>query len=303
MNMVASHWSANAAALVAYAVIAAVHLLGVRGAVTAARKAGEKRPASRAREAVFFQAGLLVAAGALVSPLAYWAHVYIWAHSVQDLLLGLIVPGMVVLGAPWQPLAAGIAVLRRRPVPTGAAVPAPASRLRPARGWLTVPAGITAGWLVVWCGWHVPAAYDAVARYPLLQAAEVISYLGGGTVLWRQFIGSWPYTPAFAPLYRVMLVAATMAVSSVMGMTLAFGSAVVYPAYRTPLHQHPYSVIVDQQAGGGVLWLLALPPLLVAGVALLIRWLSDEEAEALDSGLDRLTTGPRSVWPSRPGLR
>ena len=39
------------------------------------------------------------------------------------------------------------------------------------------------------------------------------------------------------------------------------------------------------------------------GVALLLRWLNDEESEALALGFDRLLRPPRSAWPTRTGLR
>jgi cytochrome c oxidase assembly factor CtaG len=61
--------------------------------------------------------------------------------------------------------------------------------------------------------------------------------------------------------------------------------------------------LYDQQTGGAVLWVLVLPVYVTAGVALLIRWLNDEEAQALTSGLDRLLKPAKPAWPSRPGLR
>ncbi len=299
MNMVVSHWSANAVVLAAYAVVATAHLLGVRGGAAAAGAPGGDRP-GRLREAAAFQAGLLVAALALVSPLGYWSHVYIWIRSLQDLLLALVAPGLIVLGAPWQALARGLHVSRG-----GAAsgLDDRPARPRPARGWLTVPVGVTVAYNVAWWAWHLPAWYDASARQPLLYSAEVVTYLGGGILLWRQLIGSRPHTPAFPPVQRVMLLAGTMAASTVLAMSLAFGTSVEYLAYRTPLHVHPLSVITDQQIGGGVMWTLALPPMLLAGIALLTRWLNDEEADAVAHGLDRLLRPPKQVWPSRPGLR
>jgi putative membrane protein len=298
MNMVVSHWSANAVVLAAYAVVATAHLLGVHGAAAAGAQGGD-RPA-RLREAAAFQAGLLVATLALVSPLGYWSHVYIWIRSLQDLLLALVAPGLMVVGAPWQPLARGLRLSRGGAA--GGADHRPA-RPRPGRGWLTVPVAVTAAYNLAWWGWHLPAGYDASARQPLLYAAEVVTYLAGGILLWRQLIGSRPHTPALPPVRRVMLLAGTMAASTVLAMSLAFGTGVVYPAYRTALHVHPLSVVTDQQIGGGVLWTLALPAMLLAGIALLTRWLNDEEADAVASGLDRLLQPPKQVWPSRPGLR
>ena len=38
------------------------------------------------------------------------------------------------------------------------------------------------------------------------------------------------------------------------------------------------TVLDDQQVGGAVLWMGMLPPLIIAAVALLMRWMSDEES-------------------------
>jgi hypothetical protein len=52
-----------------------------------------------------------------------------------------------------------------------------------------------------------------------------------------------------------------------------------------------------------VLWVLPLVPYFVAMVALLVRWLNDEESADMATGLDRLLNPARSGWTSRPGLR
>jgi len=155
---------------------------------------------------------------------------------------------------------------------------------------------------VAWCGWHLPALYDGALRYPVVYAAEVVSYLGLGVAFWLQLIGSRPLSPALAPLRRVALVAGTVIVSTVLGMVLVFGSGLAYPGYAGPGHR-VLSVVYDQQTGGAVLWMLVLPAYVTVGVALLIRWLKDEEDQALASGLDRLLKPAKPAWPSRPGLR
>lgn len=322
MNVVVSDWPASAVVLAAYAVVAAVHLLGVRGSAAAGRGDGaagssvggsSARPPRLGWEAVAFQAGLLLAVVALVSPLGYWSGVYIWVRSVQDLLLALVAPALMVLGAPWQPLRRGLA---RGPLASWARSASGGGQLdggrlgggrldarpRPTHGWLTVPVGVTVAYGVIWWGWHLPWLYDAAVRQPLVGAAEVVMYLGGGIALWCQLIGSRPYVPGFASLQRAMLVVGVTVSGTILGMILTFGSGVLYHAYRTPLHLHPYSVIVDQQVGGAVLWLMSMPPLLIAGVALLIQWLNDEEADAASAGADRLLKPRKAVWPTRPAL-
>ena len=63
------------------------------------------------------------------------------------------------------------------------------------------------------------------------------------------------------------------------------------------------TVLDDQQLAGAVYWMGMLPPLLVAAVAVLTRWLSEEESAELSAGLDRLLTPRKDAWSARPGMR
>jgi len=314
MNMVVSHWSANAAVLAVVAAVCAVHLCGLRGMAADARRGGDM-PRGLGREVAAFYGGLFVVVLALLSPLAYWSARYIWVRSVQDVLLANLAPAFLVLGAPWLVLRRGLpfrwprahgpgrdpAIGRGAGPGRGAdpgREPDPGRAARLARmSVLTVIA-----FNVAWCGWHLPALYDGALRYPAAYAAEVVAYLGLGMAFWLQLIGSRPLSPALAPLRRVALLAGTVIVSTVLGMVLVFGYGLAYPGYAGPGHR-VLSVVYDQQAGGAVLWVLVLPAYVTAGVALLIRWLNDEEEQALASGLDRLLKPAKPAWPSRPGLR
>jgi len=301
MNVVVLHWSANAAVLAVVAVAVAVHARGLRGVAVDARRRGEGTPRGIGWQAAAFYGGLLVVLLALLSPLAYWSHLYIWVRSLQDILLANVAPVFLVLGAPWLVLRRGLAF--RRP-PAGDAGPPRAGDAapRPAASRFRLAVGTVIAFNVVWCGWHLPPLYDGALRYPVVYAAEVVSYLGLGVAFWLVLIGSAPLSPVLAPLRRVMLLAGTVVVGTLLGMVLVFGYGVAYPSYLGAGH-HVLSVVYDQQAGGAVLWVLVLPVYVTAGVALLIRWLNDEETEALTSGLDRLLKPAKPAWPSRPGLR
>src|SRR6516225_2696312 len=109
MTLIASHWSANAVALAAAGVVAAVHLRGTLAVAGDARRRGEGVPRGLWREAVFFYAGLLVA---LLSPIGYWSQRYIWVRSVQDVLLANVAPALIVLGGPWLALRRGLEAQR-----------------------------------------------------------------------------------------------------------------------------------------------------------------------------------------------
>jgi len=300
MNVVVSHWSANAAVVAVVAVVTAVHVHGLRGIAVDARRQGEDTPRGMGWEATAFYGGLLVVILALLSPLAYWSHLYIWVRSLQDILLANVAPVFLVLGAPWLVLRRGL--LFRRPLAGDAGRSRAADAApRPTAGRARLAVGAVIAFNVVWCGWHLPPLYDGALRYPVVYAAEVVSYLGLGVAFWLALIGSRPLSPVLAPLRRVMLLAGTIVVGTLLGMVLVFGYGVAYPSY-IGAGRHVLSVVYDQQTGGAVLWVLVLPVYVTAGVALLIRWLKDEEAQALTSGLDRLLKPAKPAWPSRPGL-
>ena len=301
MNEVVSHWSANVAVLAVVAVVTAVHVHGLRGVAADARRRGEDTPRGMGWEATAFYGGLLVVILALLSPLAYWSARYIWVRSLQDVLLANVAPVFLVLGAPWLVLRRGLE-FRRPPAGEVGRPPAVDSAPRPTAGRVRLAVGTVIAFNVAWCGWHLPPLYDGALRYPVVYAAEVVSYLGLGVAFWLVLIGSRPLSPVLAPLRRVMLLAGTIVVGTLLGMVLVFGYGVAYPSYLGA-GRHVLSVVYDQQTGGAVLWVLVLPVYITAGVALLIRWLNDEEAQALTSGLDRLLKPAKPAWPSRPGVR
>jgi putative membrane protein len=284
MSPVLSHWSASWPALAVYVAVMAVHLVGL--ARLPARSTAVKR------EAVLFQLGLLVALLAIVSPVRYWSGVYIWVRAIQDLVLAVVAPGLIVVGGPWSALARGLGL--RQPVPDDAAPHPP--------WWLRWPVGATVAFNVVWLGWHLPALFDRVAVSSAVAAAEYVLFLGAGILLWFQLIGSRPWSPAAVPLRRLSLVVGTVAADTILGMVLVFGSGVLYRVYGNAAH-HVMTVVDDQQLAGAVLWMGILPPMITAAVTVLMRWLNDEDSEALSAGIDRLLTRPDSAWPSRPRFR
>ena len=159
MNVVVSHWSANAAVLTVVAVVVAVHVRGLRGIAVDARRQGEDTPRGMGWEAMAFYGGLLVVVLALLSPLAYWSTRYIWVRSLQDVLLANVAPVFLVLGAPWLALRRGLPF--RRPPAGGVGRPQAADAApRPAASRVRLAVGTVIAFNVAWCGWHLPPLYD-----------------------------------------------------------------------------------------------------------------------------------------------
>jgi cytochrome c oxidase assembly factor CtaG len=289
MSYVLAHWSPGWVVLAIWAAAAAAHLCVWRD--------GAWRSAA-------FHGGLLAVLLALVSPLAYWSLTFIWVRSIQDLLLAVVAPALIMLGAPLRLRSPGA---------------------RGTRGSLAGPVAVTLAFNVVWLGGHVPALYDLAAANTAARYVQWAAYLAAGIVFWRQLIGPGRSGPAVdmaqvAPMRRLALLVATAAADTILGMVLVFGSGLVYPAYRGAGH-HVLSVVADQQVGGAVLWMGMLPPLIIATVALVLGWLEHEECDELSRELDRLTgqtpaagsppqarrpawaSSARAAWPARAGYR
>lgn len=275
MDVVFRHWSASWPVLIAYAVLVAAHLVGLRK--TLAAPAGATR-SQLMREAAVFQLGLALIVAAIVSPLGYWSTIYLSARAGQELAVAVFGPGLVVLGAPW-------AALRLRP---GAL-----SRLA-ARPLAAVVAAN-----LVWIAWQLPLLADPARANALVRLGEYATYLVAGLVFWLQLISSRPFAQPTPPLRRFTLLTGTVVVFTVLGMVLVFGDNKFYPAWGGGLHT-AMSVVDDQQLAGAILWMGMLFPLVAAGVALLMQWFSNEESAELEAGLNRLLTPRRHDWPSRP---
>jgi putative membrane protein len=270
MSYVLAHWSPAWAVLAIWAAAAAAQLCVGR---------------ERAWRSAAFHGGLLAVLLALVSPLAYWSLTFIWVRSIQDLLLAVVAPSLIMLGAP------------RRLRSPGA---------RGTRGWLAGPVAVTLAFNVVWLGGHLPVLYDLAATNTAARYIQWAAYLAAGTLFWRQLIGPGGPGPAVnmasvPPMRRLALLVATAAADTILGMVLVFGSGLEYPAYLAAGH-HVLSVVADQQIGGAVLWTGMLPPLIIATVALVLGWLEHEECDELSRELDRLTgQTPAAARPPSSG--
>jgi cytochrome c oxidase assembly factor CtaG len=287
-----THWSASWPALACYLIIAVAHLVGLQ------RLAGGSVPRDMRREALLFQGGLLLALLALVSPLGYWSGIYLYLRALQFITFAVVATGLMVVGAPWQALRAAIAPRSRLAgQPEGAAVPG-----QGARWLLRWPVAMVVAANVVWLGWQFPGLLDAAERSTGVALVYHATCLGAGMVFWLQLVGSRPLSPVARPLRRVALVVGSVGATTILGMVLVFGSGVLYPAYHNQWH-HLMTVLDDQQLAGAVFWMGMLPPLITVAVALMLRWMNEEESAELSAGLDRLLTPRKNAWSARPGIR
>ncbi len=248
-------WSIEPAIAVAIALTAALYL---RGFSSLRRLHPERLPTWR-RTA--FLAGLGTFWIAVASPIDAFADLFLQAHMAQHVLLMLVAPPLVWLGAPANPILHG---LPRRVLAHG---------LGPFLGWpalgrvgrfLTHP--VTA-WLLfsatLWA-WHAPRAYQLALRDPFWHDVEHLSFFGAALLFWYPVVQPWPghaVWPRAAMLPYLALAGVQMTAFSAV---FAFSSHVYYPAYLEVPRLFATSALTDQRAAGAVMWVPGSIVLLVA---------------------------------------
>jgi cytochrome c oxidase assembly factor CtaG len=288
-----THWSASWPALACYLLVAVAHLVGLQRLVAMQGLSRDLR-----REGLLFQGGLLLALLALVSPLGFWSGVYLWIRALQFITLAVVATGLMVLGAPWRELRLAVTPRSSEAGPAGQAdVP-----VKGARWILRWPAAMIVAVNIVWLGWQLPGLLDAAQRSTTVALAYHATCVAAGILFWLQLVGSRPLSPAARPLRRVALVIGSVGATTILGMVLVFGNGVLYPGYHNQWH-HVMTVLDDQQLAGAVFWMGMLPPLITVAVAIMLRWMNEEESVELSAGLDRLLTPRKNAWSARPGIR
>ena len=237
----------------------------------------------RTARTVILAAGLALLALCLVPPLSSEARRYEFVEAIQYCLLVVVVPALVVIGAPWRPL--GLASADAPPVDVGGdSAQAPAG-LRPvdrlAHGRRRHPEALRSACFVALylAGavlWRTPAGVNALARHPWLVAVEAVTLVPLGMGLWLELVESPPLTPRLSRPHRVALAAVCMWTIWLLAYLVGLSHASWYHAY---VH-HPgsgLSLSADQQLSTGVMWFISGCAFVPVVFWNLIRWLQSEE--------------------------
>jgi putative membrane protein len=238
LSRLASDWEPAPAVLVA----AALAFTLFSQAFIRLRRRGRKDHAGWGR-AVLFLGGVALATLAVISPLDRAGEEYLLsAHMLQHLLLADVAPALLVL-AVRGPLCYFLLprpVLRRL---------ARAQALRALLAFLLVPGVSFAAWVLAFGAWHVPAAYDAALRHPLVHELEHASFVLVGLLVWMQLVD-----PARHGRLRVgqraAYALALFAAGQVLAEVLIF-SGPLYPEYAAqPDRLLGLSPAADQREAG-----------------------------------------------------
>ena len=222
------------------------------------------------KHSLYFGLGLITIWLALESPIDTIADHYLdGVHMLQHVLLGFVAPPLMLLG-----LSSGM-VARLVRVPAVRALTEP------------IPAQLIAG--VVMIGWHVPALYDATLYSEPLHVAEHLTFIASGLLLYWPILRAtsahsrWEMSPGAKLLYMLV---ATLPQDAI-ALALIFSRVPFYEYYtHTPRLVASLTPLIDQTVAGAVLMIFGKATMVVAALAVFIKWFSD------DRGADeRATSG------------
>ena len=256
-----------------------------------------------AGRATAFAAGLGVVLVALCSPIDALGHRWLQAHMVQHLLLMVVAPPLLWMGAPVAPLLRGLPRRARRAVASvlGTGLMRGLTRI------LTDPRVAWVSFVVAFWAWHAPALYGLALRSDLWHHVEHASFFLTALLFWHPVIAPWPARQAWSRWGMIAYLLLAEAQATLLSAILTFSDRVIYPAYQAGGGVRGLSPLEDQALAGVIMWVpgsIAFTlALLVYGFGATIGGLAYERWPALVAVLPFAAVAVVVAAAARAGMR
>ena len=220
-----------------------------------------------------YAAGVFALWLAIGSPLEALDDSSLLAHMVQHMLLMIVAPPLILLGAPALPLLHGLPARFVRGPLSGVLRSGAVQRVGQ---FLTEPLVCWISAMLTMIAWHLPAMFALALRSNGWHEFEHACFFGTSILFWWPVVQPWPSVARWPrwtmPLYLLFADIAGSTVSAY----LTFSDAVLYPSYITAPRIFTLSAIDDQVAAGALMWFSMTIAFLVPAVVLTVRFLSPE---------------------------
>ncbi len=237
--------------------------------------------------AAFF-GGLTAIAVALESPLHALGAQLLQAHMVQHLLLMMVAPPLIWLGAPLLPMLQGLPRGIRR------------TWVGPFVGWSLLT--YTGQWLVrpsvawfIFVGstwtWHTPALYERALTSEFWHHAQHVCFLTTALAFWWPVVQPWPSRPIVPPWAIVLYLILADLQNTVLCAWLVFAERLIYPSYAAVPRLWGISALNDQAAAGAIMWVPGSVAFLLPVAWIVGQMLSPKGPHAVVLGHQRMASG------------
>jgi cytochrome c oxidase assembly factor CtaG/ferredoxin len=220
---------------------------------------------------IAFGFGLAALFLALASPIEPFTSLLLQVHMLQHLLLMMIAPPLLWLGAPLFPLLRGLPSSIRtywvRPLFRW-------SFLRRLFQFLTHPVPALILFTAVTWFWHLPAIYGLALDSDAWHYMQHLCFLGSALLFWHPVIRPYPSRPRWSPWLLIPYLILADVQNTVLSAVLTFADQPLYSYYLKRPRLGNLSPLEDQVAAGVLMWvpgsLSYLVPVFVIGFRLLI---------------------------------
>jgi cytochrome c oxidase assembly factor CtaG len=266
------------------------HLAPVLGAVLAAGAiyVGGWRALSRQMPQRFGRGRLMAFLGglgtivlAVGSPLDALAGQLLQAHMAQHMLLMMVAPPFLWLGAPVAPMLRGLPRRIRRGVAAGLAAPhmrrIASVIAHPGVGWVSFA-------MAFWV-WHTPRLYELALSSDSWHHVEHACLFATAMLFGRPVILAWPAQSPWPRWTMIPYLLLADLQNTVLAAILTLSDRVVYPAYLTVPRIGTTTALEDQSVAGVIMWVPGSLIFLVAAVWLAMETLASRGHAALHARL------------------
>jgi cytochrome c oxidase assembly factor CtaG/putative copper export protein len=263
-------------------VFAVLYLFGVRRL----RRRGDAWPTGRI---VAWLCGCAVLLFATSSGVGRYMPAMFSMHMAAHMLLSMMVPVLLVLGAPVT------LALRALPAAGRADPPGPREWLLAAlhsrvSKFLTNPIVATVLFIAGFYGLYFGGIFDAAAGSHAAHLAMNLHFLITGYLFYWVVIGIDPTPRPIPPLAKLAMMFASLPLHAFFGVLLMGSDTVLAGTFYESLKLYWHTDLIgDQHLGGAIAWAAGEVPLVLVLIALLIQWRRSDQRDAkrLDRAADR----------------
>ncbi|MFI8520217.1 cytochrome c oxidase assembly protein [Streptomyces sp. NPDC085481] len=259
--------------------------LGLYGwGVARLRRRGDAWPVSRT---VFFTVGVLSIALVMCTKLNDYGMVMFSVHMVQHMVISMLSPILLLLGAPVT------LALRALPV-AGRGSTGPRElllKLLHSRYMriITHPAFTIPMFIASLYGLYFTPLFDTLMGSKAGHIGMMVHFLMVGLVFFWPIMGvdPGPHRPGY--VMRMLELFAGMPFHAFFGIALMMATEPMVQAYRNPPASLGIDALTDQNAAGGIAWAFSEIPSVLVLIALVYQWYHSEQRQAVrtDRAADR----------------
>jgi putative membrane protein len=274
-------WSVPPAATFALLLTAVIYLRGW----LLLRRAGV--PFVPPWRAASFLLGLLSLWVALASPFDTFSGFLLTAHMMQHMVLMMVAPPLLLMGAPLIPLVRGLPVFAAREFAGPLLNWRVATRIGNA---LIHPAVALVIMGAAMYAWHTPRLYELALGSSSWHQFEHACFFLASLIFWWPVINPWPSHSQRPRWIVVPYLLIGDLQNTVLSAIFVFSDRVLYPSYATTPRLFGLSALADQVAAGAIMWVMGSTVFLIPAVVIAMQCLSGRKA--LPSAVIRLEARP-----------